>query len=167
MKALMLLLLLQFVAMSFAAAESDYAGEQSRAVKSLSPGEIAALRAGKGMGFAKTAELNGYPGPRHVLDLADELELTEAQRVQSEAIFSEMKAAAVALGEALIRAESELDQAFADHTIDMAVLEAGLLEIGDIRARLRLVHMAAHLKQAELLSEAQIKAYSTLRGYTD
>jgi hypothetical protein len=31
------------------------------------------------MGMAKAAELNGYPGPRHVLDLSPELHLTDAQ----------------------------------------------------------------------------------------
>ncbi len=165
MKKIALLMLSLLVATPAVATESPYAGEEERAIKSLSSKEVAALRAGKGMGFARLAELNGYPGPRHVLDLADELELTAAQRADSEAIFREMKAAAVTLGEALIRAESELDQAFANDAIDQAALEAGLLEIGDMRARLRLVHMAAHLKQAELLSDAQITAYSSLRGY--
>ena len=49
-------------------AQSPYAGEESRAIKSLSASEIQALRQGHGMGYAKAAELNHYPGPRHVLD---------------------------------------------------------------------------------------------------
>ena len=165
MKRLLLLIPLLIVATPPALAQSPYAGEEARSIKSLSPREIAALRAGKGMGFAKLAELNGYPGPRHVLDLADELELSEDQRHQSAAIYTDMKAAAIALGEELILAEAALDQAFADGSIDPASLEAGLREIGDIRARLRLVHMAAHLKQAEILSGTQISTYKDLRGY--
>jgi len=62
-----------------AIAESPYAGQQSRSIKALPEGDIAALQNGDGMGMAKAAELNGYPGPRHVLALAAELHLTEAQ----------------------------------------------------------------------------------------
>lgn len=162
MKVLVLLALLPVLA---AATESPYAGEETRSIKSLSDREVAALRAGKGMGFAKLAELNGYPGPRHVLDLANELELTPGQRLRSEAIFEEMQAAAIALGHALVDAEANLDRAFADKSVDAASLEARLLEIGEIRARLRLVHMKAHLEQAALLTEAQVQAYRSRRGY--
>ena len=146
-------------------ADSPYAREEHRAIKSLSEADIAALENGDGMGFAKLAELNGYPGPRHVLDLAAELELSDAQRADSEALFADMQAAAVRLGEELIVAEAALDEAFADGSIDRESLESRLLEIGAIRARLRYVHMAAHLQQASLLSEAQRAAYNVLRGY--
>ena len=50
--------------------ETPYAGQQTRTIKALSDDEIAALRNGEGMGMAKAAELNGYPGPIHVLSLA-------------------------------------------------------------------------------------------------
>ena len=49
---------------------SPYAGQQARQVKALSKAEIEGLLAGRGLGYAKAAELNHYPGPRHVLDLA-------------------------------------------------------------------------------------------------
>jgi hypothetical protein len=49
---------------------TPYAGQQTRTIKALSDDEIAALRNGEGMGMAKAAELNGYPGPIHVLSLA-------------------------------------------------------------------------------------------------
>ena len=55
---------------------SPYAGMQSRAVKALTDQQIADLRAGRGMGLALAAELNGYPGPMHVLELADRLSLS-------------------------------------------------------------------------------------------
>ena len=57
---------------------SPYAGQQMRTIKALSADDIAALRDGDGIGMAKAAELNGYPGPRHVLALARELQLTTA-----------------------------------------------------------------------------------------
>ncbi len=55
---------------------APYAGQQTRAIKALSPEDIAGLRAGDGMAMAKAAELNRYPGPRHVLDLAGPLALS-------------------------------------------------------------------------------------------
>lgn len=53
---------------------------QARLVKALSDQQIADLRAGRGIGMALPAELNGYPGPLHVLELADALGLTPEQR---------------------------------------------------------------------------------------
>ena len=58
---------------------SPYAGQQARDIKALSPDEIQGYLTGQGMGLAKAAELNGYPGPLHVLELAAELKLTEEQ----------------------------------------------------------------------------------------
>ena len=48
---------------------SPYAGLQDRAIKALSDEQIADLRAGKGMSLALPAELNGYPGPAHALEI--------------------------------------------------------------------------------------------------
>ncbi len=52
---------------------SPYVGREQREIKSLSPGDIQMYLQGHGMGMAKAAELNHYPGPKHVLDLAKEL----------------------------------------------------------------------------------------------
>ncbi len=49
-----------------AAAQSPYAGMQARPIKALSAEQIADLKAGRGLSLALAAELNGYPGPRHV-----------------------------------------------------------------------------------------------------
>jgi hypothetical protein len=70
----------------FAFVQSPYAGMQTRAIKALSDQQIADLRAGRGMGMALPAELNGYPGPAHVLELADKLELTPDQRASVQAL---------------------------------------------------------------------------------
>ena len=53
--------------------QNPYAGEQSRAIKALSPKEVYDLTQGRGMGLAKAAELNRYPGPMHALELAGPL----------------------------------------------------------------------------------------------
>lgn len=60
------------------------------------------------MGLALAAELNGYPGPSHVLELADELDLSSDQRGQVQRLFDSMKAEAVPLGSKLIEQESDL-----------------------------------------------------------
>ena len=91
---------------------TPYAGQQTRQIKALSDEDIAALRKGEGMGYAKAAELNGYPGPKHVLDLADHLKLTADQQQKIEAIFDRMSAAAKPLGAQLVDRERALDQLF-------------------------------------------------------
>ena len=52
-----------------ASARSPYAGMQTRPIKSLSDQQIADLKAGRGMGLALPAELNGYPVQRTFLSL--------------------------------------------------------------------------------------------------
>ena len=150
---------------AFAAEESPYAGQEIRDIKALSDSDVAGLLAGKGMGLAKAAELNGYPGPLHVLELAGELELTEKQQTDSREIFNQMRADAKALGAELVAAERVLDDLFANRTIDEASLTEAMTRIGNIEARLREVHLQAHLRQARLLSPQQITDYIKSRGY--
>lgn len=52
-----------------ATGQQPYAGLQSRAIKTLSEQQIADLNAGRGMGLALAAELNGYPDPIHTIEL--------------------------------------------------------------------------------------------------
>ena len=82
----------------FAETESPYIGQESREIKALSEQEVDAYLNGKGMGYAKAAELNQYPGPRHVLDMAEQLDLTEEQSKKTQAVFDAMKSAAIAFG---------------------------------------------------------------------
>jgi len=147
--------------------QSSYAGEEHRSIKALSAADIESLMSGRGMGFAKTAELNRYPGPRHVLDLADHLELTPVQRTSTQALFEEMEENAIALGETLLAAEASLEKSFQDGSIDADGLQSALLEIGEIRARLRFVHLEAHIRQTELMSADQVSAYIEARGYSE
>lgn len=149
----------------FASGQSPYAGEEQRSIKSLSAREVASLRNGDGMGFAKLAELNHFPGPKHVLELAVELGLSSSQLAATEALFKKMRHDAIALGEELILAEMRLDQDFEEASIDPQKLKEALLEIGRIRAQLRYVHLESHLHQKQLLSPGQRQKYDTLRGY--
>ena len=144
---------------------SPYAGEKSRKIKSLSDSDIDDLLNGRGWGLAKAAELNGYPGPRHVLDLAAELDLTADQHAASTALFEAMRSNAMELGDQLIEAESALDRLFSSGEADSTSVMDALARIAVFRARLRHVHLEAHLRQKEILSERQVARYASLRGY--
>ena len=144
---------------------SRYAGEEVRPVKSLSPEDIAELRRGGGWGLAKAAELNGMPGSAHLLELKDALALTPGQVEAITALHERMREAAIAEGERFIEAERALEEAFRSHSVTEASLERMLADIERSRARLRFVHLRAHLGTPDLLTEAQIARYAALRGY--
>jgi hypothetical protein len=150
---------------AFAQAQQPYAGLEHRAVKALSEQQVADLRAGRGMGLALAAELNGYPGPLHVLEHADALGLSEEQRERTKALFDRMKAEAVPLGERLIEQEARLDRLFAIREITAASLDAATNDIGATQARLRQTHLKFHLAMMDVLSPAQVEQYRALRGY--
>lgn len=154
-------------AVATARAESSppYAGQQQREIKALSQSEIGGLLEGNGMGFAKAAELNGYPGPLHVLQLATELELTAEQRERTEALFDAMSNEAKALGHSLVEEERRLDELFATNRATPKLLDESLKRIGLLRAKLRAVHLYAHLEQRRILTAAQSGVYARLRGY--
>lgn len=145
---------------------TGYAGEERREIKSLSEEEIEQLLQGHGMGLAKAAELNHYPGPRHVLDLAAQLELTPAQRAATEASFRRMRDEAVRLGRQIVERERALDAMFAKGEIEAAQLRAATAEIAGLQGNLRAAHLTAHLEMRRTLSPAQIKKYDQLRGYS-
>lgn len=148
-----------------APAASPYAGREGRAIAELSEADVAALEAGEGWGFALPAELNGWPGPAHLLELAAPLALTEAQVDAVEAIFAAMRAEARRLGAEFVAAERALDAAFAGGEIDAPRLAALTTEAGRLRAELRRVHLEAHLAARPLLTRHQIHEYDRLRGY--
>ena len=144
---------------------SPYAGEETREIKALAPAQIEVLLAGRGLGYAKAAELNGYPGPAHVLELASELELSETQLSATRALHSRMEEEAKALGARVVAAEAALDQSFRYGSVSEASLESSLGEIARLQAELRAVHLVAHLEQRRLLSPEQVERYVHLRGY--
>jgi Spy/CpxP family protein refolding chaperone len=145
---------------------SAYAGEQQRAIKSLSADDIQSLRAGKGMGLAKAAELNGYPGPMHVLQLAKQLQLSAEQLSQTQALFRAMQAKASALGAQLVEAERQLDELFAQRRATRASVTQHTAQIAGLQAQVRATHLDVHIEQAALLSPEQLAQYDMLRGYT-
>jgi len=154
-------------AQSETGAHSQYSGQENRDIKSLSPADIDELQRGSGWGLAKAAELNGVPGPAHLLELKDEIPLSQDQVGAITKIYESMRAQAIEQGEAHIRLERELEQGFRNQTITEQTLKRKLGEISTSRGQLRYTHLVTHLKTPELLSTEQIARYNALRGYSD
>ena len=150
-----------------AAEKSPYAGLEKRGIKAMPSGRIADIEAGKGAGYALTAELNGYPGPRHVLDLTVELKLTPRQMERTETLFRSMQREAKALGRELIAGETALEALFAQGRIDETALRTSVASIAEIEGRLRTTNLKYHLIMKSLLNRTQLAAYNRLRGYGD
>ena len=145
--------------------QSAYAGEEGRDIKSLSAADIAGLQAGAGMGYAKAAELNGYPGPMHVLEFATQLKLSEVQRQATAKLMADHKARARLMGAQMVVAEQALDKAFALKSVDASSVTLLTQRIGELQANLRAEHLQTHLAQTAMLSAEQIASYQALRGY--
>ena len=146
---------------------SKYAGQAKLAIKSLSPDDIAELRRGGGWGLAKAAELNGVPGPAHLLKMKDQIPLADGQVSAIMEIYQGMKIQAIMQGERLIALEGELESHFRRRTITAPILRASLAAIAEARKELRYLHLATHLRTPEILSPDQIATYNALRGYSD
>src|SRR6266566_8535222 len=153
------------LAVSPAFAQSPYAGMQTRSIKALSEQQVADLGAGRGMGLALAVELNGYPGPSHVLELADKLNLSTDQRAGVQRLFDSMKAEAVLLGAKLIEQEADLDNQFTSHTVTPESLKKSTAAVAATQGALRETHLKYHLSTVALLSPGQMQRYAELRGY--
>ncbi len=158
-------LLVAASATALAQSHQPYAGQEARALKALSAEEIDGYLAGAGMGFAKAAELNRYPGPMHSLELAGELGLDAGQRAAMEALMKRHKADARALGAEVVQLERELDALFAERRATPEAVNAKTAEIGAALGRYRASHLTTHIAATQLLTQAQVAKYAELRGY--
>jgi Spy/CpxP family protein refolding chaperone len=145
--------------------KSPYAGQEKREIKSLPVERIQEYLSGEGMGLAKAAELNHYPGPKHVMDLAEELYLSKGQLSETEEIYNKMHKEAVRLGTLIVEKEKILDSLFAEQKIDETQLQSLTARIARAQGELRFIHLRAHLEMKRVLSPEQIEKYDTLRGY--
>jgi Spy/CpxP family protein refolding chaperone len=148
-------------------AQTPYAGLQNRTTKSLSDADFKALRSGAGWGLALAAELNGMPGPAHLLELKDQIPLTADQVAKAQALFDDMRKAAIPTGERLIAAETALETAFASGKVDEPSLRRLLAGAESARTELRFIHLSQHFKTVQFLMPEQIKRYNILRGYAE
>ncbi len=124
------------------------------------------LENGQGWGLAKAAELNGMPGPAHVLEMQEEIDLTAEQRRAIEDLYAKMKQEAIPLGLELIELEKELNGHFANRTITDELLDELLEKVARVTKQLRYTHLAAHLETPNILRPEQIALYNKLRGYS-
>ena len=147
--------------------QTPYAGMQNRAIKSLSDNDIKELRRGGGWGLALAAELNGMPGPAHMLELKEQIALNQNQVTKTQALLDEMRKAAIPTGERLIAAELALENAFAKGAVEEASLRRLLAEAESARTELRFIHLSQHYKTVQFLKPEQIKRYNILRGYAE
>jgi hypothetical protein len=148
-------------------APSPYVGFETREVKTLSTERQEGLKRGRGLGYALAAEMNGYPGPQHVIELAEPLGLDVDQKARAQAVFNKMQKDAIAAGEALIAAEAHLDRMFHQKQATPERVEAQTAVAAAQEARLRAIHLNAHLAMMQILTPDQIDSYGRLRGYVD
>lgn len=158
-------LIVLFTAHLAAAEKQPYAGQHLRPIKALSMKEISDYKKGAGLGLAKAAELNHYPGHIHLLEFADQLNLSQKQKTSIERFYRQMKTKAVSLGLKIVALEAELDALFATQKINNINLTKLVETIARYKGQLRTVHLSAHLQTRPLLSPQQLAHYDRLRGY--
>ena len=146
-------------------AATPYSGFDKRQVASFSDAEVAAMLDGRGMGFALSAEINGYPGPAHILELADQLGLTTVQREVIRQRFEFMQVRAREAATRYVAAEKALDQAFRENVMDLVAIKRLTVEADNMRSETRFAHLQAHVEARRILAKDQLERYATLRGY--
>lgn len=144
---------------------SKYAGQETRQIKSLSPEDVVELKRGGGWGLAKAAELNGVPGPIHLLELKDKIGLTVDQVREITKLYEEMKGQAITAGKTYLALEKQLDKKFRGRSIEATELKQLLKKIAEARSALRFVHLSTHLKARPIVTPQQVVLYNKLRGY--
>jgi uncharacterized cupredoxin-like copper-binding protein/Spy/CpxP family protein refolding chaperone len=145
---------------------ASYAGEEKRSIKSLSAEEIEQYRAGAGMGYAKSAELNHFPGPMHALELADRLQLSAEQKRKAQDLMAAHKAQARAIGAKLVAAESAIEALFRAGDVPKEALEKAVQQAAALQGEYRLSHLETHRLMRALLTPEQVARYDEARGYT-
>jgi Spy/CpxP family protein refolding chaperone len=148
------------------AQHSTYSGQETREIKALSADEMKQYLSGAGMGYARAAELNRYPGPMHVLELAESLALSLEQRKATQRIMDEHKAQAREIGAKLVEAERTLDRLFISGKVEEAALAQQVKAVAALRGDYRLSHLETHRRMRAMLTEEQVRRYDQLRGYT-
>ena len=146
---------------------SNYAGQENRQIKSLSESDVIQLKNGQGWGLAKAAELNGMPGPKHILEMKKEIELTEDQELKIQKLFENMNRDARELGNKFISLEKDLNDSFTSGDINENSLKKKLKNIAVVQSELRFIHLNAHIKASKVLTHSQIVRYNQLRGYSN
>jgi len=158
---------LAFVSLPALAQHHGYATMKDREIKALSPEQVQQYQAGAGMGYALPAELNRFPGPMHVLELADKLQLTPEQRAKVQALMDAHKAEARAIGAKRLESERALEALFRSGKVEEGALAKQVRDAAALEGEYRLAHLETHRRMRALLTEEQVESYMRLRGYGD
>ncbi len=124
--------------------------------------EREALEQGQGFGMALAADRNGYPGPKHILELTEPLKLAPEQETAIARLMAEMKQKAMARGTEILAAEERLEEMFRAGRPEPELREE-TYRIATLRAQLRWVHLEAHIAARRLLTPEQLALYQRLR----
>jgi len=147
------------------AQHSAHSGQEDWQIKALSDDDIKQYRSGAGMGYARAAELNAFPGPMHVLELADQLVLSPEQRSATTRLMDAHKTEARAIGARLVEAERTLDRLFAGARLDQPGLASQVRTVAALYGEYRLSHLETHQRMRAILTPEQVCRYGELRGY--
>ncbi len=128
------------------------------------PPDRDALLNGDSEGMAAYAASNGYPSPKDVLDLAEELGLSAKQKYDIREMADEIRTRARVLGKMIVKVEEELHFSFNSGMIGQESVEEDAESIGKMRGTLRGIHLSAYLKTKEILTEKQFAAFTRLRN---
>jgi ketosteroid isomerase-like protein/Spy/CpxP family protein refolding chaperone len=142
-----------------------YAGQHERDIKALSAEAVKQYQEGAGMGYAKSAELNHYPGPAHALELADRLGLSPEQRAATRRLMDAHRADARATGAKLVESERALEALFRTGKVDQAQLAEAVRRAADLQGEYRLSHLETHRRLRAVITDEQVARYDQLRGY--
>lgn len=125
--------------------------------------ERQALENGEGFGMALAADRQGFPGPKHILDLREELALTPEQEKKVQLLFDHMRAQALAKGTEILAKEAELEALFASGVPETEKVRRLVKDSAALRADLRLIHLEAHLAAYAVLAPEARARYHELR----
>jgi hypothetical protein len=135
-------------------------------LKAMSSEEVKQHMSGAGMGYAKAAELNHFPGPMHALELAEPLNLSAEQRAQAAKLMAAHKAEARSIGAKYVEAERALDALFRSGSVAPDALEVAVNRAAALQGAYRLSHLETHRRMRALMTDEQVRRYDELRGYT-
>ncbi|MBA2469421.1 MAG: hypothetical protein H0V37_08445 [Chloroflexia bacterium] len=134
-------------------------------IRALTAELVEQIRQGQGASLALPAELNGVPGPRHVLDFAEQLNLSPDQQAQVQEVFDRYLVEAIPAGERYLAAAQALEEGFRTGTMTEEDLPGLVADVSRLEGELVTIHLTAHLRTADILTPEQISAYNQLRGY--
>lgn len=127
------------------------------------PADRDALEQGSGAGVAMYADLNGYPGPKHILEMEHQLNLNLGQIRAIETVLDEMSEQARAKGKTIVKKEQELNALFRTGTAELEAVSRLATDIGRLRGELRAIHLTAHIHAKQILTDEQTRRYNELR----